>query len=205
MTGNNGRILLAPHLGPWPPIGAGEAEGPGPRFYLSWPGWEDFLKKRLDLASSGPYRPLMLPDAEGLTQAALEQLAERAGNQGAGLWPLLVHSSESPGTLAQAIRLGLPAASRPILSDRAYLALWTLSEGQADSSARLLAEAARKERAMWAALKGEEAAPPQPAAPMANAPDRRTAYAWQSWRRLAAPLLRPDDLILPTAPEEAGL
>jgi len=206
VTENPGRLLLAPRLGPWPPPGP-EAPPPGPRFYLSWPGWEDYLAKRLGLAPDprGP-APLMLPtDPEDLALAALDQLADRAGRQGAGLWPLLVPPPEGPSALAEAIRRpAAPAAPRPLLSDRAYLALWTLAERQAEAGAELLAEAARKERAMWAALKGEEDAPPPLAASTPTGePDRRAAYAWQCWRRLAAPLLRPGDLILPTAPEDS--
>ena len=163
------------------------------------------MARRLGLASGpdGP-APLMLPDGpEDLTLPALDQLAERAGNLGAGLWPLLVPPAESHGVLTQAIRLGSFPAPRPLLSDRAYLALWTMSERQAASGAELLAEAVRKERAMWAALNGEEAAPPpSPAWAPAGEPDSRTAYAWRAWRRLAAPLLRPGDLILPTTLEK---
>jgi len=204
MTENTGRILLAPRLGPWPPQSPGEAQPSGPHFYLSWPGWEDYLAKRLGLKPdpAGP-APLMLPaDSEDLTLAALDQLADRAGSQGANLWPLLVPPAESPSALAAAIRR--PTASsapRPLLSDRGYLALWTLTEFQAATGAELLAEAARKEQAMWAALKGEEAAPPSPPASRPEEPDRRAAYAWRCWRRLAAPILLPDDLIFPTVPE----
>jgi hypothetical protein len=147
--------------------------------------------------------PLWLPgEAEGLTLAALDQLADRAGHQGAGLWPLLGPPAESPSSLAAAIRRPkAEPAPRPLLSDRAYLALWTLAECQAAAGAEILAEASLKERAMWAALKGEEATPPPPPAEAASGPDRRAAYAWRCWRRLAAPLLRPGDLILPTVPE----
>jgi hypothetical protein len=147
----------------------------------------------------------MLPaDPEDLTLAALDQLADRAGSQGAGLWPLLVPPADSSRSLASAIRNPVaPAPPRPILSDRAYLALWTLAGRQAAAGEELLAEAGRKEQAMWSALKGEEAPPPSLPATAAPAgePDRRTAYAWLAWRRLAAPLLRPGDLIIPTAPD----
>jgi len=196
MTEKAGRILLAPRLGPWPPSDSG-ADSP-PRFYLSWPGWEDYLAKRLNLAPApdGP-APLMLPAGpENLGLAALDQLADRAGRQGAGLWPLLQPPEPGPSALASAIRRpAATAAPRPLLSDQAYLALWTLAGYEAAAGEELLAEAARKEQAMWAALKGEEASPPPPAPPPAQEPDRRTAYAWQCWHRLAAPLIRPDDLV----------
>jgi hypothetical protein len=202
MTENTGRILLAPRLGPWPP--QSPVEAPGPRFYLSWPGWEDCLAKRLGLKPdpAGP-APLMLPaDPEDLTLAALDQLADRAGRQGANLWPLLLPPAEGPSALAAAIRCPTaPPAPRPLLSDRAYLAFWTLTEYQAATGAEQLAAAARKEQAMWAALKGEEAAPPSLPASRPEEPDRRAAYAWRCWHRLAAPLIRPDDFIIPTVPE----
>jgi hypothetical protein len=147
---------------------------------------------------------MLPPGPEDLSLAALDQLAERAGRQGANLWPLLVPPEAGPSALASAIRRPAAAAApRPLLSDQAYLALWTLTEHQAAAGAELLAEAARKERAMWAALKGEDASPPPAAAPPAEEPDRRAAYAWRCWRHLAAPLLEPGDLILPTAPEDS--
>ena len=200
MTEN--RLLLAPRLGPWP--GPEAAHPSGPRFYLSWPGWEDYLKKRLGLAPDpdGP-APLMLPaDPEDLTLAALDQLADRAASQGAGLWPLLTPPADGSRALASAIRRPTaPAPPRPLLSDRVYLALWTLTERQTAAGEELLAEAGRKEQAMWAALKGEEAPSPLPTGEPAKEPDRRTAYAWLAWRRLASPLLKPGDLIIPTAPD----
>jgi hypothetical protein len=149
---------------------------------------------------------MLPPDpAEDLTLAALDQLAERAGRQGAALWPPLVPPPDGPGALAAAIRNpAAPPRPRPLLGDRAYLALWTLAEHQAAAGKELLAETARKEQAMWAALKGEEGDPTlPPAAPPAGEPDRRAVYAWRCWRRLAAPILRPGDLILPTAPEDS--
>ena len=201
MTEN--RLLLAPRLGPWPPPEAAESP-PGPRFYLSWPGWEDFLAKRLGLKPdpAGP-SPLMLPaDLEDLSLAALDQLADRAGRQGAGLWPLLVPPTDGSRALAAAIRRpAAPSPPQPLLSDRAYLALWTLNEHRAATGAELLAEAGRKEKAMWAALKGEEVSfAPLPVGEPAEEPDQRTAYAWICWRRLAMPLLKPGDLIIPTVP-----
>jgi hypothetical protein len=148
---------------------------------------------------------MLPPSPEHLSLAALDQLADRAGRQGAGLWPLLVPPEAGPSALASAIRHPAAAAApRPLLSDQAYLALWTLTEHQAAAGAGILAEAARKEQAMWAALKGEDPSPPPTAEQPAETPDRRAAYAWRCWRRLAAPLLKPGDLILPTAPEDSG-
>jgi hypothetical protein len=203
MTENFGRILLAPRLGPWPPPPGAENPPAGPRFYLSWPGWEDFLTRRLGLPPDpAGAAPLMLPaDTESLTLAALDQLADRAGREGAGLWPLLIPPTPGPSALAAAIRNPAARDVRPLLSDRAYLALWTIAECQTATGEELLAKTARKERAMWAALKGEEEPPPPPTSTPANEPDQRTDYAWRCWRRLAAPLMRPGDIVLPTAPE----
>ncbi|GHV56377.1 hypothetical protein FACS189460_1050 [Deltaproteobacteria bacterium] len=204
-TANGGtaaRRLLAPCLWPRSPAGIPA----GPLFYLSWPGWEQYLARRLGLAPvpGGP-APLLLPAESGEPDlAALDQLVSQAGTLGAGLLNLL-NPPSGPTALASAIRRRAPAAaqpSEPLLSDRAYLALWSLTEYQAARGDELLAEAARKERAMWAALRGEPAAePPPPSGPPAGEPDRRAAYAWRCWRRLAALVLRPDDRLIPTVPE----
>ncbi len=203
------RRLLAPH--PWPIRPDSGAEGP--LFYLSWPGWELYLTRRLSVTRDpdGP-EPLLLPgrlDPEA-DFAALDQLARRAGELGAGFVNLDRRTPESVPALAEALtryRPGGPASeaaepSGPLLDDRSYLALWAITEYQARQGEGLLAEAAARERAMWAALKGEEpaAAPSSNSSSPAGEPDRRTAYAWRCWRRLAAPLLTPSDLIVPTAP-----
>lgn len=211
MNGNlKSRCLLAPH--PWPeyPPDYASAENPGPVFYLSWPGWELYLRRRLSLTphEDGP-APLLLPDLVDPEQdfAAVDQLVRSAGELGAGLLNLSRDLPESLPALTGAIANYSPVEKTtkpgPLLDDRAYLALWAVSEYQARSSQSLLAEAAARERAMWAALKGEEEIafasiaefppPEEEAYP-------RTAYAWRCWRRLAEPLLRPSDVILPTAP-----
>jgi hypothetical protein len=201
-----GRRFLAPHL--WPRLPAGEPPAGGPLVYLSWPGWEQYLDRRLGLSPvpGGP-APLLLPAGPGEPDlAALDQLVSRAETLGAGLLNL-EGPPPGPTALAEAIRRPAPAPPpEPLLSDRAYLALWSLTEYQAALGDELLAEAARKERAMWAALKGETASEtPPPAGPPAGLPagepDRRAAYAWRCWRRLAATVLRPGDYIITTVPE----
>lgn len=208
------RYLLAPH--PWPekpviPESAG-ADLSAPVFYLSWPGWELYLKRRLAWvpASDGP-RPLLLPDLVSPEHdfAVIDQLVQAAGESGAGLITLNRNRPTGWASLAEAITNYVPAADTPpragpILDDRSYLALWAASEFQASRSNALVAEAATRERAMWAALKGEEsvsefAFPDKSQFPAAE-PDPRAVYAWRSWRRLAAPLIKPGDVILPTAP-----
>lgn len=205
------RCLLAPH--PWPeyPPG-GERGAAGHVFYLSWPGWELYLRRRLALSpiSGGP-APLLLPDLLSPERdfAAIDQLVKTAAELGAGLLHLSRDLPDSLPALSGAIAnysAARPAPpTGPILDDRSYLALWAVNEYQARQSRSLLAEAAAREEAMWAALKGEEAPaegsgrdddPPPPA----EEADPRTAYAWRCWRRLAAPLLSPADIILPTAP-----
>lgn len=202
------RRLLAPH--PWPLWDGPAGEGEGPLFYLSWPGWELFLTRRLELtpAPGGP-SPLLLPDVVSPERdfAAVDQLLRQAETLGAAVLSLDRRTPESVPGLAGALRAYHPgavpplegASPQPILDDRSYLALWAATEYLARQSRNLLAETAVQEQAMWAALKGEEPAlPPQPYPD--DEPDRRAAYAWRCWRRLAAPLLRPTDIIIPTAP-----
>lgn len=213
MNGNlKSRCLLAPHLWPeYPPDYRGTEKNPEPVFYLSWPGWELYLRRRLSLTmpEAGP-TPLLLPDLTNPEQdfAAIDQLVRSAGELGAGLLNLSRDLPESLPALTGAIthysQTENTAKTGPLLDDRSYLALWTVNEYQARRSQALLAEAAARERAMWAALKGEEenfSAPIAESDPLPEEEaDPRTAYAWRCWRRLAEPLLMPSDIILPTAP-----
>ncbi len=205
------RRLLAPHLWPFrPETGAAEEDG-GPWFYLSWPGWELYLARRWGWKPAGPEapRPLLLPDLTDPERdfAAIDQLIRKAAEMGAGFLALIGRPPESLAEVRGALRHYSPeekTAPAPALDDRSYLALWAATEYQARQSRDLLAETARRQKAMWAALKGEEAEP-APGALQAppdgtGEPDRRAAYAWRCWRRLAAPLLRPSDILIPTAP-----
>lgn len=213
MNGNlKSRCLLAPH--PWPefpPKYKGTEDDSRSVFYLSWPGWELYLRRRLLLTplEDGP-APLLLPDLVNPEHdfAAIDQLVRSAGELGAGLLNLSRDLPESLPALTGAIANYSPAEKMaktgPLLDDRSYLALWAVNEYQARRSQTLLAEAADRERAMWAALKGEEETASDSIAesdpPPEEEADPRTAYAWHCWRRLAGPLLRPSDIILPTAP-----
>lgn len=200
------RRILAPHILPGLPASPSPG-GEGPLYYLSWPGWEIFLSRRLGLAAGpGGPRPLLLPDAADAETdfQAIDQLNMRASQLGAGLFSLAADSPESLPALLGSIRSYRGEEKPgPALDDRAYLALWAINEHQRRQSEALLAEARIKEKEMWAALKGEEVpSPPSPARlerPLPE-PDRRALYAWRAWRRLAAGLLGPDDLLVPTAP-----
>lgn len=211
MNGNlKSRRLLAPH--PWPIYPPDYKSDSGPAFYLSWLGWELYLQRRLALnpAADGP-APLLLPDMVSPEHdfAAIDQLVRTAGELGAGMLNLSRDLPDSLPALTGAI-VNYPAVKKaseeaggPLLDDRSYLALWAVNEHQARQSQALLDEAAARERAMWAALKGEAVpAPPikEEDPPPAEEADPRTVYAWRCWHRLAAPLLQPSDLILPTAP-----
>lgn len=214
LNGNlNSRCLLAPHPWPqYPPDYQLKTAGSGPVFYLSWPGWELYLRRRLALspAPEGP-APLLLPDLVNPEHdfAAIDQLAKTVGELGAAALHLSRDLPDSLPSLTGAIA-NYPGPKKypptgPILDDRSYLALWAINEYQARQTRSLLIEAAAREEAMWAALKGEAdfagadgnpgddfTSPEEVAAP-------RTAYAWRCWRRLAGPLMTPADIILPTA------
>ncbi len=161
------RRILAPHI--LPNLTASPSRGgEGPLYYLSWPGWEIFLTRRLGLAAGpeGP-RPLLLPDAADPETdfQAIDQLNMRASQLGAGLFSLAAESPESLPALLGSIRSYRGKEKPgPVLDDRAYLALWAINEHQRRQSEALLAEARIKEKEMWAALKGEEVpSPPSPA------------------------------------------
>ena len=197
------RRWLAPHLGP---VHIQEpADGSRP-LYLSWAGWELYLTRRLDLtpAERAAADPVLLPDLTNPDRdfAAIDQLVRSAGELGAGILSLRPNDPDSFADLTSAILRGQGRSGGPILDDRSYLALWTSSEFQVERSRRLLARAAERERAMWAALKGEGEPSPAPSvSPPPAETDRRAAYAWQCWRRLVGPLLGPDDILIPTAPD----
>ena len=205
------RRILAPL--PLPPAADDKIFSPapdqaGPLFYLSWPGWEFFLARRLGLvADPAAASPLLLPGGRGPEEdfLAIDQLVRAAGELGAGFLGRPGRTPESLPGLTSAIRgyqPGSPGRPAPVLDDRSYLALWAVTEHQARQNDRLLAEAAARERSMWAALKGEETDDEEvvPQLPPPE-PDRRAVYAWRCWRRLAGPLLLATDIIVPNAPE----
>ena len=183
-------------------------------FYLSWRGWELYLARRLGWpAARTSASALLLPDVREPEEdfAALDQLVHTTRELGAGLLGLPGGTPESLPGLTAAIRgysqMGISDKPGPVLDDRSYLALWAVTEYQARQGELLLAETMAKEQAMWAALKGEadEAAEPGFACIPSSEPDSRTFYAWQCWRRLAAPLLLESDIIVANAarPPEA--
>jgi hypothetical protein len=89
-----------------------------------------------------------------------------------------------------------PQKNSPILDDRSYLALWSLAEHQNSQNEAILAQARLQEQKMWAALRGEDFCPPSPGENMpAPEPNARTLYAQKAWKRLAAEILGPDDII----------
>ncbi|MDR0881165.1 MAG: hypothetical protein LBP55_01270 [Candidatus Adiutrix sp.] len=204
------RRLLAPLIWPLLPE-TGDLDGLA-AYYLSWPGWELYLARRLALSPGpGGPQPLLLPDQHSPEYdfAALDQLAQKAAELGAGYLGLDGRIPESQPALATAIAHYQPGQSTPRpglprLDDRAYLALWSITEHQTWQSDRLLAETAAHEKAMWAELRGGE--PDDLAEPDLAAPERETisrspgplaARAWECWHRLAAPILAPSDIIIP--------
>ncbi len=194
------RRVLAPHILPVPP-----SSGEGPFHYLSWPGWEIFLRRRLGFApGANSPEPILLPDQKDAESdfRAIDQLAGMAASLGAGFISLTPDSPESLPALLSGIRSGQasPKSGAPILDDRAYLALWAITEHETRQSEAILRGAQASENRMWAALKGEEpsSSPERPGQP-APEPDRRALYAWRAWRRLAEGILTADDVITPTA------
>ena len=200
------RRILGPHIWPLRPEGLSGGEA----YYLSWPGWELYLSRRLKLIpAEADLRPLLLTGVNGPEQdfAAIDQLAKSAAELGAACLELVPGQAESRWALTSAIReyrlrSSADAQGRPFMDDRSYLALWTIVEFQSYESEQLLAQAAEQQRAMWSALKGEEDSGNSPEEDRADRPgqlDARTEYAWSCWHRLAAPLLAAEDLIVPTA------
>lgn len=214
---NNGnpklRLILAPH--PWPASPGSlpqpyACENHGPFFYLSWPGWELYLKRRLGFGPASPEgpKPILLPDLLGPEEdfLTLDQLAVKASQLGSGLLNLGGGPDDGLFALISGIRdysgRKKEAGENPILDDRAYLALWAVSELRALESDKAMAEAQARQKAMLAALKGEDEAdggqPNEPAWPIRPAESSaRAAYAWQCWHRLAKPFLRDSDQIVP--------
>lgn len=197
------RRVLAPLL--WP------REQDGPVFYLSWPGWELYLTRRLGLPENrfqGTSLMLESVDSPETDFMAIDQLAALAAEMGAGMLSLKQVARESVNGLAVAISNygnGLnQSKSCPLLDDRSFLALWSLNEYRRQQTKEALNEAAHKEEAMWAALKGEEpaAAELDPVSKEAEpGPTPQSDYAWAAWRRLAGGLIRKEDIIVQAVPE----
>ena len=217
---NNGnhksRLILAPY--PWPVqperLPASQAgENGGPFFYLSWAGWELYLRRRLGfgpIAPDGP-QPILLPGLQDPERdfLALDQLIVKASQLGSGVLSLRDGPAEGLHALVSGIRdysgRKKVAGENPILDDRSYLALWAVSELEALESERALAEAEAKQKAMWAALKGEDCdednRPSEDTRPARSANDSRALYAWKCWSRLAGYILQDSDQIVPTLPQ----
>lgn len=188
-------------------------------FYLSWPGWELYLSRRLVLspADSTP-QPLLLPDVLDPERdfLVIDQLAGSASQLGAGVLNLEAGRLESLPTLVEGIaNYGSgqrDSVGSPLLDDRSYLALWAISEFRAWESDQAMAAAASRQKNMWALLKGEEAendlgAEMSPLSDEAERPfeaDSRAVYAWKCWQRLASGLISDSDQIISTIylPEE---
>lgn len=195
------RRVLAPHIFP---VFSGAQQTNGPLYYLSWPGWEFYLRRNLGFcpAPNGP-QPILLPnvrDAE-TDYKAIAQLNTMAAQLGANFFSLASDSPETlPHILGNIRAYQAPAkAPAPILDDRAYLALWAIGEYQRRETEALLAQARLQEQKMWAALKGEDFSPksdPNSAPPAAEEPDQRTLYAFRVWQRLAEDILTADDTVI---------
>ena len=211
------RHLLAPRI--WPGGEEDNLAGGAPLYYLSWPGWELYLKRRLGMSGSGA-QPILL---NGLNDAEqdfkiIDQLVAQAKDLGTGLVPLLAKEPESYTALAGSLRnypVNKPEMPRPHLDDHSFLALWSVAEFQAWEAEGLLDKSFAAEQTMWEDLKGElseledEAQSEEiftlnlPPRTTADPSRRGTRLAWKCWRRLAAPILNADDVLITTVSDEA--
>lgn len=218
------RRILAPH--PWPFLPSDlSMEGEGPFFYLSWPGWELYLRRRLNLNfEDGSAKSLLLPDVADPERdfLYLDQLAQRSAQLGAGAVDLNFTQAEGLSSLLSDIRSYTSPqeqpAGQPLLDDRSYLALWAVSEFRALESDLALAQAQARQSDLLASIQGENLGeydelaenrqPEQSVSgsilndrltifPLREA-DSRAVYAWKCWRRLTWGLISDSDQIIPT-------
>ena len=173
------------------------------------------MSRRLGIkaAPSSP-RPLLMKDVLDPERDFLliDQLAGQASQLGAGVLNLGAGRPEGLRTLIDGIsaydsgRSRDCAEGRPLLDDRSYLALWAISEFRALESDQALAEAAYRQKDMWALLKGENQVEgdcaDKASTDVANWPpseaDHRALYAWKCWQRLAVGLIDDLDRIILT-------
>ena len=168
MTDNNAngnpkvRRILAPHPWPFLPAGFSTADTESV-YYLSWPGWELYLRRRLNLIlNDDSPKPLLLPDVADPERdyLYLDQLAQRSAQLGAGTLDLNFNQAEGLFALRDDIRdyassAGDKPAAGPLLDDRSYLALWAVSEFRSLESDEALARARLSQETMLASLQGE--------------------------------------------------
>lgn len=206
------RHILAPRI--WPGSEEDSLAGSAPLYYLSWPGWELYLTRRLGVANPS-VQPLLLGHSDDAERdfKVIDQLVNQARELGTGLISLLEQEPESLAALAETLRsypenkLVNPG---PRLDDRSFLALWNVAEFQAWEAEGLLTESLIAEQAMWIDLKGELAETEAEDIFTLNLPPRTTPdpsrrgtrLAWQCWRRLAGPLLIADDVLVSTVADE---
>ena len=160
------RRILAPH--PWPFLPSDlSMEGEGPFFYLSWPGWELYLRRRLNLNfEAGSAKSLLLPDVADPERdfLYLDQLAQRSAQLGAGAVDLNFTQAEGLSSLLSDMR-GYTSpkeqpAGQPLLDDRSYLALWAVIEFRALARDLALAQDQARAHEVLASLPGENAREP---------------------------------------------
>ena len=212
------RRILAPRI--WPGGDEDNLAGEAPLYYLSWPGWELYLARRLNIDGASinglGFIPLLLGDPSDAERdfKVIDQLVSQAKELGAGLVPLLEQDMESSSALADSLRDyqgSKPEVPRPHLDDRSLLALWNVAEFKSWEAESLLDSSLASQQAMWGDLKGdlddtEDEEILALSLPPRAAPDpsrRGTRLAWKCWRRLAAPLLNSDDILIATVSEEA--
>lgn len=233
------QIFQAPHLWPRPErflVRSQKEEEDLPEdssgellHYLSWPGWELYLSRRLGLLPTPGYRPLLLDNQLDPERdfGVIDMLVKQVGELGTGFLSLIELETETVADISLAVRqypqsgnsagsVSSPTRPRPRLDDRAFLALWNVSEFHRYEAHGVLALSKALEQEMWLNLKGEEAyeggdlvLPPIAPLPLPEPPDDsplRLGQAWSSWRRLAAPFLAdPSQFLLqPTASEPSA-
>ncbi len=158
---NTSRRILAPHLWPWGPAAQ---TGSGDFFYISWPGWELYLSRRLGLETHPPTaKAICLPDFTDAQKDFLiiDQLAQDPTAASGSLLggEANFRPQESTAALAQAIANYEPqeqSSSRPLLADHLYLALWTIAEFRQVEVREALVLASAQEKLMLEEVRGED-------------------------------------------------
>jgi hypothetical protein len=180
----------------WPTLSPRGHDYHGLAHYLTWPGWERFRVEKLGEAETGgSLIPLHIDEPEGFP-AALAALAEAARDAASPSSRPPLFDVQTGALRGEILAGGRPAApGKGANLDHLLLALWSAADSQRREAEAILAKALSSRQSLLAALAGEDQEDDEGAQVQVPPPPEPPLWAARAFLRLAAPVLRPGDLL----------